>query len=61
MILLNKYSDIYDIAKKEREFTINLKNLSVKERLRVIDFLSGLSFNNGYIRKINVDIFKCSY
>lgn len=61
MIILNKYSDIYSIVKKEKEFTINVKNLSIKERLRVIDFLSGLTFNNGYIRKIDVDTFKCSY
>ena len=61
MIILNNYSDIYDIAKEEREFIVNISKLPIKQRLRVVDFLCGLSFINGSLEKINADTYKCIY
>lgn len=60
MITINKYVDIYDIAKNNNDFIINLSNLSIRERLRVIDFLSGLIFKHGKIEKLSSDTFKIS-
>ena len=58
MITINKLNDIYDIVKVNDSFTINLSNLSIKERLRVIDFLLGITFKNGLLKKIDKDTFK---
>lgn len=61
MITINMLNDIYDIAKNNNNFTVNLSKLSIRERLRVIDFLLGLSFKNGTLKKINKDTFKVSF
>lgn len=61
MIVLNKYSDIYDIAKNERKFIVNISKLPIKQRLRVVDFLCGLSYINGSLIKLNSDTYKCIY
>lgn len=61
MYNLIKFNDIYNIAKSKQEFTINLSSLTIKERIRVIDFISGLTFKNGKIEKIDKDTFKCIY
>ena len=61
MIVLNKYSDIYKVANNKREFIINVSKLSIKQRLRVIDFLCGLSFINGSLKKLDVNTYKCIY
>ena len=61
MIVLNKYSDIYKVANNTREFIINVSKLSIKQRLRVIDFLCGLSFINGSLKKLDVNTYKCIY
>lgn len=53
MFILKKYQDIYDIAKNENSFIVDLSKLDIKQRLRVIDFLSGLSFKNGSLEKLN--------
>ena len=58
MFTINKFNDIYNIAKSENEFTVDTKNLSIREKLRVIDFLVGLTFKSGKITKLNVDTFK---
>ena len=53
MFILKKYQDIYDIAKNENSFIVDLSKLDIKQRLRVIDFLLGLSFKNGSLEKLN--------
>ena len=58
MITINKLNDVYDIAKYNDCFIVNLSNLSLNNRLRVIDFLFGISFKNGSLKKIDKDTFK---
>lgn len=61
MFELKRYSEIYDIAKDNNEFTVNLSNLSMRDSLRVIDFLAGLTLKNGKLKKLSVHMFKVSY
>jgi len=58
MIILGKYDDIFDLVKRENKFIVSLKKLPLKHKLRVIDFLSGLTFTNGTIKKVEVDVFE---
>ena len=57
MYTLKKYQDIYDLCKKDGGFIVNLRELDVKARLRVIDFLSGLTFRHGLLKKISADTY----
>lgn len=58
MYNLKSYREIFEIAKNNKEFTICLKDLSIKESLRVIDFITGLTFINGKLEKISASTFK---
>ena len=60
MITISKYNDIYDIAKISNNFIINLSNLSIKDKIRTIDFLTGLTIKKGSIVKISSSVFKIS-
>ena len=61
MIIIKKFNDIYDVVKREREFIVDISKLSIKQRLRIIDFLCGLTFINGTLEKINANTYKCIY
>lgn len=57
MHILKKYQEIYDLCKKEESFIVDLKELDMKSKLRVIDFLSGLTFRHGLLKKISADTY----
>lgn len=57
MHILKKYQEIYDLCKKEGSFIVDLKELDMKSKLRVIDFLSGLTFRHGLLKKISADTY----
>lgn len=53
-IKMEVYSELEKIKElKENEFIINLEDCSVQQRERIIDFLSGLTFLNGSLKKRN--------
>lgn len=60
VIKIKKYSDVNNLNKEilKRSFTVDLKELQIKEKAKVIDFLNGLTFLNGSIKKINKDQFQ---
>ena len=60
MHILKKYQEIYDLCKKEESFIVDLKELDIKARLRVIDFLSGLTFRHGVLKKLDADTYMFS-
>lgn len=60
MYTLKKYQDIYDLCKKDGGFIVNLRELDVKARLRVIDFLSGLTIRHGILKKLDADTYMFS-
>lgn len=60
MYTLKNYQDIYDLSKKDGGFIVNLKELDIKARLRVIDFLSGLTFRHGVLKKLDADTYMFS-
>ena len=57
MYILNNVSEIYEIA-NQGEFSVDLVNLSIRNRLRVIDFLAGLTFKSGRLFKENANIYR---
>lgn len=57
MHILKNYQEIYDLCKKEESFIVDLKELDMKSKLRVIDFLSGLTFRHGLLKKISADTY----
>ena len=58
-IKLKKYQDIENLKNDlENEFIINLEECDKKARVRIIDFLSGLAFQKGSLKKINKDEFQ---
>lgn len=58
-IKLNNLQELIKI--EEREFIINLECLNNLDKKSAMYFLSGLTFNNGVLKKINVNEFlvKC--
>ncbi len=55
-IELEKYSDIEKLRNNlDKNCTINLSHCHPKVKLRIIDFLSGLVFFKGMLKKINKD------
>lgn len=44
--------------KQGNDFIIDLNNCNIKERERVIDFFSGLTFLNGSIKKLSCNEFE---
>lgn len=58
-IKMNVYSELEKIKElKENEFIVNLEDCSMSQRTRIIDFLSGLAFLNGSLKKINANEFE---
>ena len=56
---MNVYSELEKIKElKENEFIVNLEDCSMSQRTRIIDFLSGLAFLNGSLKKINANEFE---
>lgn len=56
MIKIRRFSDILQISKSlNKELTIDLSETNNKERLRIIDFLAGLTYFNGSFKKIDKD------
>lgn len=45
----------------EEEFVVNLVNCEIKERVKVMGFLSGLTFKSGTLKKLNKDEFLVSF
>ncbi len=55
---IKKYTDIQNIEmKKNDQFIINLTDTDLKERQKIMCFLSGLTFLNGEFKKQNKDEF----
>ena len=55
---IEKYSNIQNKKKKKgNQFIINLTHTDLKEREKIICFLSGLTFLNGTLKKQNKDEF----
>lgn len=53
-IKLTKYQDIEKLKNNlENKFLINLEECDAKTRIRIIDFLSGLVFQKGTLKKIS--------
>lgn len=58
-IKIDVYSELEKIKEfKENEFIIDLKDCSMKQRERIVDFLSGLVFLKGSIKKLNNNEFE---
>lgn len=54
IIKLEKYQDIEKLrVNLENEFVVNLEECDLKGKERIIDFLSGLVFLKGSLKKIN--------
>ena len=60
MIKLKKYVDIFEVINNYNCFTIDLSDLSIRDSLRVIDFLTGIVCKSGSIYKINRYQYKVS-
>ena len=60
MYKLKSYQEIFDIAKNTKKFIIDLSELSIKDSVRVIDFITELTILSGKIEKIAAHTFKCS-
>lgn len=45
-------------ALQQNTIVVDVSNCNVKERIRVIDFLNGLTFFNGSIKKIKCNEFQ---
>ena len=58
MYKLKRYQEIFNIAKNNNEFIIDISELTIKESIRVLDFITGLTFN-GKLEKIASHTFKC--
>ena len=58
MYILKSYQEIFNIAKQTNEFIIDISELSIKESIRVLDFITGLTFN-GKLEKVDAHTFKC--
>lgn len=55
---IKKYTDIQNIEmKKNDQFIINLTDTDLKERQKIMCFLSGLTFLKGKFKKQNKDEF----
>ncbi len=53
-IKLEKYQDIEKLKKYlECELLINLEDCDAKTKIKIIDFLNGLVFQKGSLKKIN--------
>lgn len=51
---MNAYGDLEKIKEiKENEFILDLEDCPLKPRERIMDFLSGLTFLNGSLKKLN--------
>lgn len=58
-IKLNKYSDLEKLKElNENEFIVSLEECENKQRIRIMDFISGIAFLNGSIKKLNKDEFQ---
>ncbi len=59
IIKLEKYQDIEKLrVNLENEFVVNLEECDLKAKERIIDFLSGLVFLKGHLKKINKNEYK---
>lgn len=53
-IKIDVYGELEKIKEfKENEFIIDLEDCPLKQRERIMDFLSGLTFLNGSLKKLN--------
>lgn len=58
-ININTYQDIEKLKNNfENEFIINIEKCDLKTKERIIDFLSGLVFLKGSLKKISKDEYK---
>lgn len=58
-ININTYQDIEKLKNNfENEFIINIEKCDLKTKERIIDFLSGLVFLKGSLKKINKNEYK---
>ena len=56
---LKRFSDLSKVLKKDDEcITIDLSDASMKEHLRIIDFLCGLTYFNGHLNKLERNIYQ---
>lgn len=58
-IEINSFCELEKIKNlRGGECIVNLCNCSFRERLRIVDFLCGLTFLDGYIRKLSCNEFE---
>lgn len=57
---INSYNDVENIAEilKEKDVVIDLEDC--KDRIRVLDFISGITYYNGSVKKLTKDTFEVS-
>lgn len=57
---INSYNDVEKLAEmlKEKDVVIDLEDC--KDRIRVLDFISGITFYNGSVKKLTKDTFEVS-
>ncbi len=59
IIKLEKYQDIKELRDNlKNEFVVNLEECDLKAKERIIDFLTGLVFLKGSLKKINKNEYK---
>lgn len=58
-IKIDSYSALEKIKElEENEFIINLEDCPINQRKRIVDFLGGLTFLNGSLKKMNSNEFE---
>lgn len=56
IIKIKEYNDLKELKEiNEKKFIMNLEECILSQKERVIDFLCGLTFFNGSMKKINRD------
>ncbi len=56
-IKITSYNDLKELI-KENEFIVDIKDVPLNQKSRIIDFLSGLTFINGSLKKESVDTYE---
>lgn len=54
---INHYNELEKL-KGEKQFIIDIKDANANIKIRIIDFISGLTFMNGNLKKIEQDTYE---
>lgn len=61
MIILNSFNELEEIIKTSNEIIFDLNNLSNHDYIKTISFLSGLTYMNGSLIKLQNKVYKVIY